>query len=144
MEFMDYFPKLLLASIIGICVGWERSSRKYSQIGIGTTSILILGATLITIISKYNLGINGDAGRLIANIITSIGFICSGVIIMKNNQEENDTELIGLTTSVTLFTLAGIGISIGLSEFGLAITAFTLLELNLLLSRSMKKRRDKK
>lgn len=144
MYFMDYFPKLILASLIGFIAGWERSCRRpNSQIGVGTTSILVVGATLITIISKYNLGLDGDPGRLIANIITSLGFICSGVIFMKPNQDENDTELIGLTTSVTLFALAGIGIAIGLGEIGLALTTFTIVEFNILMSRFRKKRRDK-
>lgn len=144
MEFADYFPKLILASLIGFACGWEREYKRNSQIGMTTTSIIVIGATLLTIISKYVLGVDGDASRLIANIITSIGFLFSSVIIMKSSQQDNEPELMGLTTSVTLFALTGIGIAIGLNEIGLALTAFALVEFNLIMSRVRKKKRNRK
>lgn len=144
MNYIDYLPKLLLASLIGYLVGWERSSRKNSQIGIGTTSILVTGATLLTIISKYGLGSDGDPSRLISNIITAVGFLCSGVIFMKAKDDDQDRELVGLTTSVTLFSLTGVGIAIGLGFYELAISATLIVEINILLSRLRKKVRYKR
>ncbi len=144
MEILDYLPKLILASIIGQIIGWERSNRKYSQIGMGTTSILVIGATLLTIISKY--GLNGaDPSRLIANIITAVGFLCGSVIFMRPTDDEsnNDVALKGLTTSVTLFNATAIGIAIGLGHYGLAIIATIILEFNILMSRIRKRSRDK-
>ena len=136
MGLMDYLPKLVLASIIGFIVGAERSRRKNSQIGVGTTSILILGATLLTIISKYCLD-GADPSRLIANIITAVGFLCGSVIFLKNS--DDDPEVIGLTTGATLFTLTGVGIVIGLGYYGLAITSVVFVEINIFISRLMKK-----
>lgn len=141
MGLMDYLPKLLLASLIGFIVGAERSRRKNSQIGVGTTSILILGATLLTIISRYCLG-GADPARLIANIITAVGFLCGSVIFLKNSEE--DTEVVGLTTGATLFTLTGVGIAIGLGYYGLAITSVILVEVNIFISRQMKKVKNEK
>ncbi|SCI14116.1 MULTISPECIES: MgtC/SapB family protein [unclassified Romboutsia] len=144
MKLIDYLPKLLLASAIGYIVGLERSSRKHSQIGVGTVSILVIGSTLLTIISKYGLS-GADPSRLIANIITAVGFLCGSVIFMKPTEEENnDVVLKGLTTSVTLFALTGVGIAIGLGHYGLAITATAIVELNILLSKARKKMRSKK
>lgn len=140
MNFIDYFPKLVLASVIGFLVGFERSKRRNSQIGVGTTSILIVGSTLLTIISKYCLG-GADVSRLIANIITAVGFLCGSVIFVKQNDDENDPEVIGLTTGATLFALTGIGIAIGLGYYGLAITATFIVEINILISRHIKKRK---
>lgn len=138
MNFIEYFPKLVLASIIGFLVGFERSKRRNSQIGVGTTSILIVGSTLLTIISKDCLG-GADVSRLIANIITAVGFLCGSVIFVKQNDDENDPEVIGLTTGATLFALTGIGIAIGLGYYGLAITATFIVEINILISRQIKK-----
>ena len=140
MDFMDYFPKLILASILGFLVGMERSKRKNSQIGVGTTSILIVGSTLLTIVSKYCLG-GADVSRLIANIITAVGFLCGSVIFLKQNDEDNDPEVIGLTTGATLFTLTGVGIAIGLGYYGLAITATLIVEINIFIARQIKKRK---
>lgn len=141
MDLMDYLPKLLLASFIGFIVGAERGQRKNSQIGVGTTSILIVGATLITIISKYCID-GADPSRLIANIITSVGFLCGSVIFLKQSDEE-DTEVVGLTTGATLFALTGVGIAIGLGHYGLAVTATIIVEFNILISRIIKKRKRK-
>lgn len=141
MDFMNYFPKLMLASFLGFLVGMERSSRKNSQIGVGTTSILIVGSTLLTIISKYCLG-GADVSRLIANIITAVGFLCGSVIFVKQNDDENDPEVIGLTTGATLFALTGIGIAIGLGFYGLAVTSTIVVELNIFISRQLKKRKN--
>lgn len=146
MNIMDYLPKLILASIIGQIIGWERSSRRYSQIGIGTTSILVTGATLLTIISKYGLS-SADPSRLIANIITAVGFLCGSVIFMKPNDEDEDNgevALKGLTTSVTLFNATAIGIAIGLGHYELAIVATLVLEFNILMSRLRKRNRNTK
>lgn len=140
MDFMDYFPKLILASILGFLVGMERSKRKNSQIGVGTTSILIVGSTLLTIVSKYCLG-GADVSRLIANIITAVGFLCGSVIFLKQNDEDNDPEVIGLTTGATLFALTGVGIAIGLGYYGLAITATLIVEINIFIARQIKKRK---
>lgn len=148
MGFHNYFFKLVLASSIGFLVGIERSSRRNSQIGVGTTSTFILACTLLTIISKECLG-GADISRLIANIITAVGFLCGSVIFLReksnksssneDDNEVNDTEVIGLTTGAVLFALTGVGIAIGLGYFGLAITSTLIIELNVFFARKVKK-----
>lgn len=148
MGFHNYFFKLVLASSIGFLVGIERSSRRNSQIGVGTTSTFILACTLLTIISKECLG-GADISRLIANIITAVGFLCGSVIFLReksnksssneDDNEVNDTEVIGLTTGAVLFALTGVGIAIGLGYFGLAITSTLMIELNVFFARKVKK-----
>ncbi|WP_373599400.1 MgtC/SapB family protein [Paraclostridium bifermentans] len=142
MLLIEYLPKLALASFIGFLVGWERSCRRSSQIGVGTTSNLTTGVCLLTIISANCLS-GADPSRLIANIITAIGFLCGGVIFMKPTDDETQ-EIVGLTTGATLFTLAGIGIAIGLGYYWLAISATIIVELNILVSRLIKKVRQER
>ena len=151
MQFQEYFFKLVLASVIGFIVGMERSNRRNSQIGVGTTSVFILATTLFTIISKYCLG-SVDISRLIANIITAVGFLCGSVIFVREknskgnstndteeNNDVNDTEVIGLTTGAVLFALTGVGIAIGLGYYGLAITSTLIIEFNIFFARQVKK-----
>jgi putative Mg2+ transporter-C (MgtC) family protein len=144
MLLLEHLLKLILASFIGFLVGLERSSRKGSQIGVGTTSNLITGVCLLTIISANCLP-GSDSSRLIANIITAIGFLCGGVIFTKptDDNTNNDQEVVGLTTGATLFSLAGVGIAIGLGYYGLAISTTIIIELNILASRLIKKVRQK-
>jgi len=140
---LEHLLKLVLASFIGFLVGLERSCRKGSPIGVGTTSNLITGVCLLTIISANCLP-GSDSSRLIANIITAIGFLCGGVIFTKPTDDDtNDQEVVGLTTGATLFSLAGIGIAIGLGYYWLAIITTIIVELNILASRLIKKVRQK-
>jgi putative Mg2+ transporter-C (MgtC) family protein len=140
---VEHLIKLLLASFIGFLVGLERSSRKGSPIGVGTTSNLTTGVCLLTIISANCLP-GSDPSRLIANIITAIGFLCGGVIFTKPTDDDtNDQDVVGLTTGATLFSLAGIGIAIGLGYYWLAIITTVIIELNILASRLIKRVRNK-
>lgn len=145
MELMDYLPKLVLASIIGYIFGIERSRYgSNGSIGIGTASVLCIGATLLTIISKYGLS-TSDPSRILANIVTGVSFLCGSVIFMSPNDGNTDDMILrGLTTSVLLFCLTGIGIAIGLGHFGLAITTTIIVEINIFFSRLRKKGRKKK
>ena len=134
----EHIPKLLLAALIGGIIGLERGNRG-GVIGFGTLSTLTLGCTLLTIISAYAIGTDADPSRLISTIISSIGFIGGGVIFTQRN--DNEQSVRGLTSASIVFCLAAIGISIGLGYYGIAIVTAILIELNVLISRFIKKRR---
>ena len=91
---LEHLPKLILASIIGGLLGLERSRKddgsRNSSVGFGTLSILTVGTTLLTILSAYGLGYSSDPSRLIANIITAIGFLCGGVSFTKQTDDDTD------------------------------------------------------
>lgn len=145
MELMDFLPKLLLASLIGGIIGIFRSKNSsHSSVGYGTLSVLTVGTTLLTIISKYCLGSGADPSRLIANIITAVGFLCGGVIFTKATDDDSDNqEVVGLTTGILIFNLSAIGIAIGLGYYGLAICAAIIVQGNIQISKLLKHRRKK-
>jgi putative Mg2+ transporter-C (MgtC) family protein len=60
---------------------------------------------------------NFDPMRLAAGIVTGIGFIGAGLIILKENKLE------GLTTAAGLWVACGIGIAVGFQLFALAFFA---------------------
>ncbi|MDU2199408.1 MAG: MgtC/SapB family protein [Peptostreptococcaceae bacterium] len=138
MLLQEHIPKLLLAALIGGIIGLERGNRG-GVIGFGTLSTLTLGCTLLTIISAYAIGTDADPSRLISTIISSIGFIGGGVIFTQRN--DNEKSVRGLTSASIVFCLAAIGISIGLGYYGIAVVTAILIELNVFISRFIKKRR---
>lgn len=105
---------LLLGGIIGI----ERYMHKHPA-GVRTFMLICLGSTLATMASIWicqtnmNL-INGDPGRIAAQVLTGIGFIGAGLIIKNNN------DISGLTTAAGIFVSAAIGIAVGV---GMILTA---------------------
>lgn len=135
---LEHTPKLILAAVIGGWIGIERSKKGGGLVGYGTLSIITLGCTLLTIISA-NAFHGGDPSRLIANIISSIGFLAGGVIFTRRSDDEK--EVVGLTTGATIFVLAAIGITIGLGYYGLAIITALLVEINIFISKMIKKNR---
>lgn len=70
--------------------------------------------------------VRSDGTRLVAQIISGIGFLGAGTIIVTNN-----ITVSGLTTAASLWTSAGIGISIGLGflEIGVVGTVFVWFSL---------------
>lgn len=135
----EHIPKLLLAAIIGGGIGLERSNKGEGIVGFGTLSTLTVGCTLLTILSAYGLGNLADPSRLISTIISSIGFIGGGVIFTQRNEDEKLVR--GLTTASIIFSLAAIGVTIGLGYYGLAVVTVVLVELNITISKKIKKSR---
>lgn len=124
MEFIqEYMPylQLILALSLGVILGLERTFAG-KVAGVRTFGLVSMGACLLIIssvlVNQNFIGItNFDPMRLAAGIITGIGFIGAGLIILKENKLE------GLTTAAGLWVSCGIGIAVGFKLFGLAIFA---------------------
>ena len=76
MESFNIIP-LLLSVFLGFLIGLERES-KHKSIGIRTVSLITLGSTIYTLISIYYF--NSDPTRVIAQIVSGIGFLGAGII----------------------------------------------------------------
>ena len=121
------FGQLFLAVILGIILGTERLIISDKQAGIRTYALVALGACLFSIISiqvtsSYLGLVTFDPMRVVAGIITGIGFLGAGIIIFKENT------LQGLTTAAGLWVSAGVGVAVAYSMYAVAIftTIFTL------------------
>ncbi len=121
--------KLILAFVIGLLIGYERD-RGGKPAGMRTQMLICVGSALLAGISIH-LGDNyaspngtrPDPARLMAQIVTGIGFVCAGVILKTNNR------ITGVTTAATLWLTAAIGIGIGSGFYASSIlaTVFILL-----------------
>ena len=119
---LDMVIKLIVALALGLVVGIEREFVG-KEAGTKTYSLVTLGAALFTIISfDPNFP---DPSRVIAQIITGIGFIGAGLIIFHENK------IHGLTTAAGLWTMAGVGVAAGMGYYFLAVVS-TLLVLFIL------------
>lgn len=103
-------PKILIATICGFLVGWERE-RKNKVAGLRTIVLICVGSTIFTI-SSFMVGnlYNVDPTRILSTIVTGIGFLGGGVIM------KNDDRIVGLTTAAFIWVIAGIGILCGMGS----------------------------
>lgn len=117
VELLTHLVKIGIAVILGIFLGWERE-QNHKNAGLRTTTLVMLGATLFTIISIILREVEGnyDIGRIIAYSIAGIGFLGTGIIGKSKNGS-------GITTASLLWAVVGIGVLCGLGEFVLAIVS---------------------
>lgn len=119
---MVFFIQLALALVLGMFLGTERTLA-HKTAGLRTYSLVAMGSCLFVIasigFSMREMGFveTTELMRVIAGIITGVGFIGAGIILFKDNH------LTGMTTSAGLWVAAGIGISVGLQLYALAIGA---------------------
>lgn len=103
--------RLVLSSICGGIIGLEREL-KGRPAGLKTFSLVCLGATIAMIsnefIARFTPGYSGDVTRMAAQVISGIGFLGAGTIIVTRN-----TQIKGLNTAAALWASASIGIAIG-------------------------------
>ena len=130
----EFTFRLFLAGILGAVIGLEREYRA-KEAGFRTHFLVSLGSALIMIVSQYGfegvLGENGiglDPSRVAAQVVSGIGFIGAGTIIIQRQFVR------GLTTAAGIWATSGIGLAIGGGLYGVGIvaTTFTLLGLELL------------
>lgn len=107
--------KLVFAASLGALVGLERElSRKPA--GMRTHALVCLGAAMFAIVS------NAVNNYLIAaGVVTGIGFIGAGVIWHSRNKAH------GLTTAADMWTVAAIGLIIGIGLYLIAIIGVALM-----------------
>jgi putative Mg2+ transporter-C (MgtC) family protein len=107
--------KLLLAAFCGGLIGWQRDRRQYVA-GLRTMALVATGASLFTGINE-TLGID----RVVANIVVGIGFLGAGIIFREGGTVR------GITTAATVWSVAAIGVAIGVELYLVALVATPLV-----------------
>ncbi len=115
--------RLLLATFMGGTIGYERSTHGQPA-GIRTFSLVCMGAALVIIVDEYLVDTyhTGDPARLAAQVISGIGFLGAGSILVTGRNY-----IRGLTTAASLWATACLGISVGSGYFQGSIAAFLML-----------------
>jgi putative Mg2+ transporter-C (MgtC) family protein len=120
IEFLvQLFPLLIYSTICGGMIGFERG-RRGSAAGMKTQIFICVGSALFTFcsISLVDAHSSADAGRIIAQIVSGVGFLGAGTIMAKD-------KIIGLTTAAIIWVMAALGVMIGLG-YGPAAVIVTL------------------
>ncbi|MEX0057342.1 MgtC/SapB family protein [Clostridium butyricum] len=141
-DFMNYLRELNTVSIIvrltlaTICagiLGHERGKKKRPA-GFRTHIVVCIGATMVMVTSQYMtdvLGITTDASRMGAQVISGIGFLGAGTIMVVGRNQVK-----GLTTAAGLWACACMGLAIGIGFYeGAIITCIYLLAVATFLHR---------
>ncbi|MBC5632026.1 MgtC/SapB family protein [Parabacteroides hominis] len=130
----DFILRLFVAGILGAVIGLDREYRA-KEAGYRTHFLVSLGSALIMIVSQYGFqqiiledSVSLDPSRVAAQVVSGIGFIGAGTIIIQKQFVR------GLTTAAGIWATAGIGLACGAGMFGISIAAtiLTLVGLELL------------
>ena len=115
--------RLMVSIVIGSLIGIEREKHGRAA-GIRTHILVCLGSALTSLMSIFiseMLGASGDVFRISAQVISGIGFLGAGMIILKG-----DNVITGLTTAAGVWATAIIGIAVGYGFYSGAVLATTL------------------
>ncbi len=115
--------RLVLALFCGGVLGIERG-RKKRPAGFRTYMLVCLGAALVMMTNEYICDIygTGDPSRMGAQVISGIGFLGAGTIIVTGHNRVR-----GLTTAAGLWAAACIGLAIGIGFYVGAIMGCVMI-----------------
>ena len=121
--------RILISALLGCAIGVERYIHKHPA-GVRTFMLICIASNLATLASIWicqtNLNlINGDPGRIAAQVVTGIGFIGAGLII------KNKYDVSGLTTAASIFctSIIGIAVGVGLIWVSVLVTVIAIMVL---------------
>jgi putative Mg2+ transporter-C (MgtC) family protein len=137
---MTLLMRLVAAMVLGGVIGLERSERKQDA-GFRTHIILCIGAALVMILSECivkEYGISGEIMRMGAQVISGIGFLGVGSIIVDGNRVR------GITTAAGLWTTACVGLAVGAGYYLIAIFTVVLMLFTVIAMRPIARRLWKK
>ncbi len=123
--------RLLVATALGALIGFEREYRA-KEAGVRTHLLVALGACLFMILSIYGFDfmldrdhVSFDPSRIASQVLTGIGFIGAGTIILQKQMVR------GLTTAAGLWVTAAIGLACGAGMYVIAIVTAVIVLVSL-------------
>lgn len=120
-----FLSRVAIAALLGIAIGFERQWRQRAA-GLHTSSLVAVGASLFALLDE-SLG-SGDTTRIVAGVVTGVGFIAGGVILRSG------LNVSGLNTAATIWATAAVGALAGFGFWPIAASgAAGIIALNLLL-----------
>lgn len=115
--------RLATAVLFGGIIGLERGM-KNRPAGLRTYMLVCVGSCLIMLTNQYLYQVTqtGDPMRLGAQVVSGIGFLGAGTIIVTNHNQ-----IKGLTTAAGLWACAGVGLSLGVGFYEAAVLCCVLI-----------------
>ena len=124
--YWDFVLRLLVAGLLGGVIGWDREYRA-KEAGLRTHFLVALGSALLMIVSQHGFtdvlgkpGFGVDPARIAAQVVSGIGFIGAGTILIQKQFVR------GLTTAAGLWATSGIGLAVGGGMYWIGVCAMLL------------------
>lgn len=132
--------RLMIALVLSGIIGFEREWNNHSA-GFRTHILVGVGACLMMLLSFYGFlhfletydNVRFDPARIPSYVISGIGFLGAGTIIVYGGT------IRGLTTAASIWTVAGIGLVVGAGMYGPAIIATLIILISLVLLNNLEK-----
>jgi len=102
MPAVELLVRVGLATVLGLAIGVERQWRS-RMAGLQTMALVSMGSALYVILGAYGFNRDVDPTRVIAQIVTGVGFLGAGVIMKQGSS------VTGLNTAATLWATAAVG-----------------------------------
>lgn len=121
--------RLILAVIFGGIIGLERGANHHPA-GFRTHILVCVGSALAMLTNEYICQVygTGDPARLGAQVITGVGFLGVGTILVTGRHK-----IKGLTTAAGLWASACLGLALGIGFYSGAFVAAVLIFISLAL-----------
>jgi putative Mg2+ transporter-C (MgtC) family protein len=126
---LSLLGRLALATLLGGIIGLERELAG-KPAGLRTNILICVGAALLMDVSQKVAGAAtgpADPGRIAAQVVSGIGFIGAGTILVERGS------IVGLTTAATLWVVAAIGLAVGSHAYVEAVGGTILVAVTLVL-----------
>ncbi|MGY3776535.1 MgtC/SapB family protein [Helcococcus sueciensis] len=129
LSISEIFVRLLLSIIFSGLIGLERE-RNNSSAGLKTHILVSMGSTIIALIqievisfvaNNPEPNVRVDAVRLIAQVVSGIGFLGAGAIMTTKRT------IVGLTTAASIWGVSGIGLALGMGFYEISIVGSLLI-----------------
>ena len=117
VTYLAVFLRIFAAVIIGGILGLERGM-KNRPAGLRTYMLVCVGACVIMLTNQFiyqSVG-TGDPVRMGAQVVSGIGFLGAGTIIVTRRNQ-----IKGLTTAAGLWSAAGVGLALGVGFYEAAL-----------------------
>lgn len=119
---IEFWAKILVSVLCGGIIGFERQIRG-KPAGIRTSILICLGTQIF--VSHGTSLASGDQYRVLAQVVTGIGFLGAGLMISQEGTVR------GVTSAAVIWVLAAIGATIGLGHYPEALV-FVLVTVGVL------------
>ncbi|MDD5863363.1 MAG: MgtC/SapB family protein [Firmicutes bacterium] len=119
--------RILVSVVLGGIIGMERGM-KNRPAGLRTYMLVCVGACVVMMINQFTYQVygTGDPVRLGAQVVSGIGFLGAGTIIVTSHNQ-----IKGLTTAAGLWASACIGLAIGIGLYEVALVGGAAVFLSL-------------
>lgn len=109
--------RVVASVILGGVIGLERGLRNRPA-GLRTNMLVCLGACIVMMTNQYIYQTyeTGDPVRMAAQVVSGIGFLGAGTIIVTSHNR-----IKGLTTAAGLWTAACVGLALGIGLYEVAL-----------------------